>query len=598
MLLKRSLFTTLAALSLVTVPELTLATPKVLAQPASVTSPVTRSTSMASILPAETLGVVMINTQNDRWKALSQFNLFPNNLTFPGRIFYPTNQETSFEEDIQPWLGDQFGVALLSAKSILMVSSVKDQTALDKYVNSIRAFRKAPKEIQYKGATILEFQPEKRSGVETELYAIEEDQKPVTPPKPKPRAVSIPVPKLAIAVLPGYFVSANSAEAIQEMLDAQSKLSENPKFQRIEQNPRSAQSIAMLYGKYIEALKAINQIQQVQLEEITKNAPNAPALPNFALDPTLIDPLAQFYDTAEGYVWAESTGLRAQFGVNLKQAVPENLLTPLTTRNQILQRLPEVNYMVANSQNLSLYWRVLTVGLDSQPTWKKYLEQARQSMQSAFGVDDRDLAPWMNGEYVVFAYPTNKGFIPATSSNMDIALGMMVQTDDRAAAETALNKFTAFVTPRLGKPLVQQSTIAGQPFINYGAVNNGRSLNFFSHGWTDENTLLMLFGGGSLSEFNPKPTRNLTQTPNFKSAIEPFPNANLGYFYVNQGAFMSFVNNGLLPVLGGRSMQGNPFVTQVQDSLGSIRSISGASTITSDQVQFEGFLALSPRLKR
>ena len=94
MLLKRSLFTTLAALSLVTVPGMSIAPPKVLAQSAPVSSQVTRSTSIASILPAETLGVVLINTQNDRWKELSQFNLFPGDFAFPGAI-YPTEQGAS-----------------------------------------------------------------------------------------------------------------------------------------------------------------------------------------------------------------------------------------------------------------------------------------------------------------------------------------------------------------------------------------------------------------------------------------------------------------------------------------------------------------------
>ncbi|BAU10992.1 hypothetical protein LEP3755_14850 [Leptolyngbya sp. NIES-3755] len=606
MLLRRSLFTTLAALSLVAAPELSISTPRVFAQPAPVAVPeVARSQSIASILPAETLGVVMVNTQDDRWKELSQFSLFPNNFSFPGAIFYPTESGTSFAKDIQPWLGDQFGLALLSAKSLVTVSSVKDQAALEQYITLLKGTRtKAPKEIQYKGATILEFQPEERTGTKTELdfYPEKEQKRPKQPPTPRPdqqpRTVSIPVPKFAIAVLPGYFVNADSADAIKEMLDGQGKLIENPKYQKLANNPKAAQSILMLYGKYVEAFRAINEMQKAQLEELRKLNPNAPAFPDFSIDPEMADPLAKFYDTAEGYIWAESTGLRAQFALTLKQAVPADLLASLTTRNEILQRLPEVNYMVANSQNLALYWRTLTLGLESKPSWKTALDQARTSMQQIFGVDDRDLLPWMNGEYVVFAYPTRRGFIPATFPNMDIALGMMVQTDDRAAAETALNKFTSFATSRLGKPSVQQGTIAGQPFTNYGAVQQGRSLNVFSHGWTDQNTLLMLFGGGAVSEFSPAPTRNLTQTANFKSAIEPFPNANLGYLYVNQGALMSFVNTALLPAFLGRSAQGNPFVTQIQDSLGSIRSISGASSITDDRVQFEGFLSLSPRLRR
>lgn len=593
MLLKRSLFTTLAALSLVAAPELASSTAKVFAQPAPVAVPeVARSQSIASILPAETLGVVMVNTQDDRWKELSQFNLFPANFLFPGALFYPTQQGASFEKDIQPWLGDQFGLALLSAKSIVTVSSVKDQTALDQYVDQLRKSRtKAPKVTQYKGATILEFEPEKP--LEVEASPAKADKKPAQSKPPEP---IFTVPKLVIALLPGYYVGANSADAIKEMLDGQGKLTENPKYQKLANNPKASRSIAMLYGKYVEAFKAINEMQRAQLEEIRKSSPNAPAFPDFSIDPQNIDPLGQFYDTVDGYIWAEPIGLRAEFGITFKQSVPENLLTSLTTRNEILQRLPQVNYMVANSQNLALYWQALTTGLESQPAWKTILDQARTSMQQAFGVDDRDLLPWMNGEYVVFAYPTRQGFLPA--ANAEIALGMMVQTDDRASADTALKKFTSFVEPRLGKPFVQPGTIAGQPFTNYGAVDKGRSLNFFSHGWTDQNTLLMLFGGGSVSDFNPAPTRNLTQTANFQSAIEPFPNANLGYFYVNQGAFMSFVNTTLLPVFLGRSAQNNPFVTQVQDSLGSIRSISGASSINSDRVQFEGFLSLTPRVRR
>ncbi|MBD1822182.1 DUF3352 domain-containing protein [Cyanobacteria bacterium FACHB-DQ100] len=588
MLLKRSLFTMLAALNLVAAPELPIAPSKVFAQPAPVAAPLTQSTSIAGILPVETLGVVMINTQDDRWQQLSQFNLFPTDLAFPGGIFYPAEAGMSFAKDVQPWLGDQFGVALLSAKSVLMVSSVKDQAALNQYVDRIKASRtKAPKEIQYKGATILEFEPEKP------IY--------FTPSKPNQDLKLAPpdafeVPKVAIAVLPGYFVSSDSAAAIQEMLDAQSKLVDHPKFQRIANNPKSSRAIATLYGKYTEAIKAITQISQAQLEELRKINPNSPVPPAF--DPNQIDPLSQFYDTAEGYVWAEPTGMRLQLAVNLKQAVPEDLRSSLITRNQILERLPEVNYMMSNSQNLAVYWRVLTTALETQPTWKKSLDQVRQTLQSFIGVDDRDVLPWMNGEYVLFAYPTSKGFIPAMSPNLDIAMGMMMQTSDRPAAEAALKKFNTFITPRLGKPLVQQGEIAGQPFANYGAVANGRSLNLFSHGWTDDNTLIMLFGGGSMSEFNPKPQRNLTQSANFQAAIAPFPNANLGYFYVNQGAFMAFVNNGVLPAFMGRSMAGNPFLTQVQDTLASIRSISGASTITGDQVQFDGFLALASRQKR
>ena len=525
MLLNRSLFTTLAALSLFSVPVLPIATPKVFAQSAA--SPAIQSnSSIATILPLETIGVILVNTQNDRWKELSQFNLFPNNFAFPGSLLYPTpsasppEKSVSFAKDIQPWLGDQFGVALLSPKSVVRIASVKDQTALNQYVDRIKAsYTKPAKETQYKGVTILEFQPEKPIEEETDVAPAKPAKVSKKPDTAKPQTFRLP--KSAIAVLPGYFVSSDSAEAIKELVNAQGSLTDNPKFQRTLQNPKSARSLVTMYGKYTELVKALNEYNQSQIEQLAKIASNTPLPPR--LDPAMLDPLSRFYDTAEGYVWAEPTGLRAQFAVNFKSPVSESVLSPYATRSQILERLPEVNYTVSNSQNLALYWRILTLGLETEPTWKKNLAQARQWMQSVAGVDDRDIFPWMTGEYAVFTYPTTKGFIPSTSPNLDIAMGMMVQTSDRAAAETALKKFTTFITPRLGQTLVQQGAIAGQPFTNYGSVNQGRSLNFLSHGWTDQNTLVMLFGGGSIGDFNPKPTRNLTQSANFKSAIAPLP---------------------------------------------------------------------------
>lgn len=598
MLLKRSALSMLAAFSLVSVSNLSICPAPVVAQStiASATQPIIKS-SIASILPAETLGVALINTQDDRWRELSQFKLFSAGLSFPGTIFYPKEKDTSFEKDIQPWLGEQFGIAVLSTKSIVTLSDVKDQAALGRYVDRIKASRTKPaKETQYKGVMILEFQPEKPIEVAPRKR----------PPRTKPKATSekpastnapiFQIPKFAIAIFPNHFVSAASTEAIQELLDAPSSLADNPKFQKIQQNPKAARSLAMLYGKYIDLLKAVNEFNRSQIEQISKINPSFPAPPT--VDPNLLDPLAKFYDTAEGYVWVEPTGVRTQFAVNLNQAIPENQLSPLTTRNQILDRLPQVNYMVTNSQNLARYWQVLTLGLESQPAWKQQLEQSRQWVRSVIGIDDRDLLPWMNGEYALFAYPTRQGFIPATTPNMDIAFGMMVQTSDRAAAEAGLKKFDEFVTPRIGKAFVQQTTIAGQPVANYGAIEKGRSLNFFSHGWTDDQTLLMLFGGGAVSEFSPKPSRTLPQSANFQAAISPFPDANLGYFYVNQGALMTFVNNGIMPLILGRQEKKNPFMTQVQDSLGSIRSISGASAVKNQQIQFEGFLALAPRLSR
>lgn len=623
-------------------------------------STIARSPTVANLLPVDTAGVLLLDTNPAIWESLSRFGLFPKDISFPG-VLYSIDPGINFHTDVQPWLGDQIAIALLPAKTSdstsanrsVVVSSVKDATQIPNFLERLKAARRksmiasqsSPELIErlYKGIAVLEWKPQKltpncqpskpestsmpRNNSANTQKPLCRSSRPLTriinsfssaaksqiSPAPLPNSLAshsettepeqteaFASPGLAIAVLPGYVVTSTTATAIEQLIDAQAEgkpLSANPLFQRAIQKrdtQRSAlkgaarQPLILGYGDYTQILIAATEANQAQYKNLP---PSFSALA--ALNPTAMDVLAKYYDTIDGSLWAEPDGLHTEISVHFKQAVPQSLLDSVTTSNQVLERLPEVSYVVSNSQNLALFWRTLTAGLESEPSLKKGLEQFRQYGQTLLGFDDRDVFSWMTGEYATFMYPTRQGFVPATFPDLDLAFGMMVQTRDRVAAETAFSKFDQAARTRIGQEVVNARKLQGQSVVTWEMPTRGKLRSFLAHGWVAEDTILLLMGGGSITEFSPKPLRSLTQSANFKAAIAPFSDSNLGYFYVNTGAVMSLVNYSVLPSFTGGNPQGSAVFDEMKATLGSVRSISGAGSITANKIQSDGFLALA-----
>jgi hypothetical protein len=627
---RRSLLPALAAISLIPAPSLAQAsTPSLKPSAIPVTVPAVApatQTTIATLLPKDTAGVFLINTDDTRWKALQQFGLFPKDFAFPG-FLYPLEKGVNFATDVQPWLGDQVGFALLSSNSYVTIAAVKDPAPVAKFIEKMKRSRKQPaKEIQSKGVTILEWEPEPIKPISGEPEATIKSQElkdSTQQPKAKPRVAPIkrppvrqPIPEtpenqepgmvspfkpqpLVIAVVPGHVITSTSVQTVQKLIDIPTgeRLLDHPQFQRTVQDSRYAKSLFAGYGKYTALLKATNELNQQQRERLGNQFPEPPKL-----NDKLLNDLERFYDTMNGFVWVETNGIHSEFALNFKEAIPETLITPFTTKNEILQRLPELNYAVSNSQNLSLIWRIFILGFEAQPTFQKPLAQFRDNLRKTIGVDDRDIFPWMTGEYAVFMYPTRKGFMP--QMGFDMGMGLMVETNDRKTADAAIDKVNQFLKRQFSATsnkkqsfgsLFQQRTILGESATELGMFNRGKPSNYLSYSWVNPNTFLVLAGGGALDDFSPKPNRTLPQSVNFQAAIAPFQDANMGYFYVNGGAMTAFVNTSLLPTFVGVQAANSPFLDEYKAMVGSIRSLSGASSITPTQLKTQGFLSLTAR---
>jgi hypothetical protein len=585
----------------------------VLAQPAPASSIIRVQeqkavSSVANFLPENTSGVVLIKTDATLWQALSRFGIFPEKMSFPGWL-YSTN--VNYETDVRPWIGDQIGFAILPATKdpkqdrFVTIAPVQNESGVNRFLEKIKAAQKTPPVTkQYKGITILEWKPEKKQPVQI-------PPAPKTGPskaKPKPKATPTPsttVPPtsvllptgFAIAILPNHVVTSTSAAPIQQLVDAQAdgkSLTNNPLFQRTLQNPKYQKSIFAGYGNYLEIIKALDTFNQAQLDKLAPNAPKPPRI-----DYEKFDVLGSYYDAIDGYVWADTTGLRFNAGIHFKRSVPESLIESLKTKNEILNRLPAVSYAVSNGQNLALFWQTFMLGFQTEPMVKKQIDQFRTFSKSAIGVDDRDLIPWMDKEIATFIYPTRQGFLPALIPNFDVGFGLMVQTSDRTAAEAALKK----IDQQFQKNKITPSFSQGKTFTNFSVpMFNGKPQTAFSHGWVSPDTLLILAGGGSPSEFSPQPIQTLPKSVNFQLAIAALkdadgtsPASNLGYFYVNGGAVGSLINTALLPIFFGQAGMNSPFADSFKTVIGSVRSISGSSGVTTDKVQTDAYLGLAPR---
>ena len=403
------------------------------------------------------------------------------------------------------------------------------------------------------------------------------------------------VPGLAIAILPnGYLVSASIAKPIEQLIDAQSAsqhLLDNPTFKRTIANPNFGRSLVVGYGDYGQIFKAATKFNQEQL----KNSPLPLPFPVPSTDPSLTALVQKVYDNIEGYVWVQPEGIRLQMGVGFKYAIPAAMITQMTTPNQIMQRLPATSYVAGNGKDLASIWRLLVTGVELQPKLKPGLANLRKLSQQNTGVDDRDIFPWMNGEYVSFLYGTKQGWIPAAFSDIDLGVGMMFQTSDRPAAEAALKKLDQFVQTH-AKPATKVATrqLKGQPITSWEILDDKkRPQSLLSRNWVSADTLMFLTGTTATAELTPQPLQALTQTRNFQAAIAPLPPANTGYFYFNASAALTFINNALLPKIFGKEVANNPFLDYYKEVAGNIRSVSSTSSVVANKYQTDGFLALA-----
>jgi tetratricopeptide (TPR) repeat protein len=445
------------------------------------------------------------------------------------------------------------------------------------------------------------------------LPTIEPNQSPEEPkPKSKPKK-TIEVGGFAAAYLKsGFVVTSESLAAVQQLIDAEAgtsrRLIDVPGFQRMIQDDRYPKSFISGYANLAALMKSSKLNTPKELAAFN----DFPLFQNQSPE-QLTQLIEQGSDGIDGFVWAPPEGIQAQVGVHFKGTIAPALIARTNSPNALISRVPAINYGMSGSTNLAFFWRAFTTALDSNKTTKNGLKGFRDFSQGLVGIDDRDIFPWMDKEYMGFAFPAQGSPLTLIEPKLAVGFGGFFQTSDRTAATTALKKVETALT-KLSKGEVKITTrkIGDQSLTswelpgpsasgpkpskaNKSKPNPGKPVSVFAYQWVADDTLAILSGADTAKNLLPKPWQPLDQAVNFKEAIAPLPPENMGYFYLNPPVVLALANQfGLTKMFQPPATETDPELN-LDTSINSIFSVAGTTALQPKQLTSDGYAKLATR---
>ncbi|MEO1095118.1 MAG: DUF3352 domain-containing protein [Cyanobacteria bacterium J06638_28] len=604
---------------------------------------------VATVLPDNLAYVMLLDMRNETWQQLEQYSFFQvlqeqgNEAPNPGGLpLLPLDLD--YRTDIEPWVGDTVGLALLpleDSSSMLSVESeslqIMEQMLLlapiaqadefTGFMDTVQALREGEPETEtYQGITISYWDPvfpeDEPVFPEDEPVLLEEEDidaapkqlseesqpTPVEPtPEPSPEAseadpdvmfpdIQIPEePGLAIAVLPDFLIAAESPDTIRAWIDARpsnraTSLASEASFQRTLAHPEYDGSLGAFYGKFSEILKySVNNLEE--LETLPFEWPFPLEAQQEELEQL---GLLDVDSTIDVLIYPQPEGIRIQgrgyFDDALLEAVqPWQPPAPA----EVLNHVPAPSYLMFSGQNIAAGWEETVTTLETAEETQEYLDQARLAFRLGTGLDlDEDFFGWMDQGFTVFLFPTRQTPLTTFAPELQIGLGIAIQTSDRAAAENAF----AQIEEQLGTSFftVQSEVVNGQTVSSWLSDVDGDGQeddSFLGYGWASEDTLVLTTSLGSLSEvLNLGPRQTIVGSPIFQRATEGFPQENQGYFYTNFSSTLSLISSLFPPSEDGSDQEWEDF----RKALGTIQTLGTTFSFTEEYLQLDGLVMMSP----
>lgn len=582
-------------------------------------------------LPGNTALVLSINTSQASWEDLERFrtaqllnetlDITPN----PGGLPY-LPYSLDYQTHIQPWVGSQAVVALLPALAgspanltdhSVMLAPIRDRDAFNNYFQMLSDLQAAPTVETFRQTEIL-FWPG-NSGPGPDALLNEQQGIPKTLSLSKtlnlslqvtaPKALSggtdtfdldipLPIPQptatgLAVAVLPNALVAAENPQAIKTFLryrqDSQETLINNPQFQRTLAHPQRGQALITVYGNALELLNF--SPPEVPLPLVGFPVENGDSSAAIETLRTL-----NFGGTLEALLFPAERGIQFQ-GRFYYDTTPFTFgLTDNSPQaDSVLEHLPASTYLLMSGRDLAGLWQQMTHTAELlNEDWADGLATVRQGFTTLTGLDlDQDVFGWMDGEIAFAAYPARDTPFQALAPQLQLGLGLLLQTSDRTSAVNTLDTADElFTTLGFG---VMPETVNNQPITSWDlgsgwdASPEASRQGFLSRGWVTKDTLAIVSGPGTMERvMNPSPHDPLGSFPLFQNAVAPFPAPNNGYFYVNVGATLALIYQAFNLHQVEEFQPFKPF-------LGSFNTFSATTSQTADYITLDAQLGLALR---
>ncbi|XZF60818.1 MAG: DUF3352 domain-containing protein [Gloeotrichia echinulata DVL01] len=461
----------------------------------------------ANIIPQDALFAVSLSTNPQQWEKLrslgtkeTQAELDKNLVQLRDRFL--TNNGYDFQKDIQPWVGDEVTIAILSPQSsqpapkpvatntdadtsqqsMVMVLPVKD---IDK-AKTILAQPKAPSQGKWVDRTYQGFaikQTDGQTGANFSATLIDGRFLVITDnPKATERAIDAYKNQVSLATTGGF-------------ADNFPKIANYQPFAQFYINVPSAAKIAA-------------------------------ASPNRHLPGQVLAQLQNNQGLA-GSITLEPEGIRLK-GVSWLNPNSQRVLAVENNAGRMQNRVPAETLMMLSGGNLQRLWADYILTSQGNPLSPITAEQLRSGVKSLTNLDlDRDLLSWMKGEFSVSIIPNS----PKPGSSEDFRAGFlfMVQASDRSSAEASLKQLDEVMKNQY-QFQIQPGTVAGKPVINW--IGPFGTLTA-THGWLDGDIAFLVVGAPISDKIIPNPNYTLASTSPFQQTVPTEPNPTNGQFFLD-----------------------------------------------------------------
>ncbi len=506
----------------------------------------------AEVVPQDALMAISVATDPGQWQKLREFGtvqsqaaLDQNLANARDRIL--TANGFDYERDIQPWIGKEVTVAFLSPQAspppsgsnslppvpraqqaTLLLLPVRDAAKAKQALDKFKPQSGKVADRIYKGFQVRETQgvtPQNYSAtiLDDKLMVVAND------PKAMDRAIDTYKGEPALAATPGYSQALGKIQVAQPF----GKLFINL--------PAAAASTSANSGKSVSP-QSLAQVQQVQ-----------------GLAATAV---------------LESEGVRFK-SISWLKPDSQRRYEVRNTAKTMPSRLPADTIIMASGGNLKQFWQDYSQGATANPVSPINPQGLRDGLKSTVGMDlDQDLLSWMAGEFSLALVAAPEGGAPT----LPFGLVFMVQSSDRRAAETALNRLDEVMASKY-KFKVEDTKVGDLTVTNWTPPIGGPSI---THGWLDGNVAFLTLGAPITSTMVPKPSASLGDSQSFQTAVPSEPNPNNGHFFINVDRAVNAQNLPLLQLPPGN-----------RDLVAAIRAIGITAAINDERsTRYDVFVQL------
>ena len=452
----------------------------------------------------------------------------------------------NFNQDIQPWIGGVM-VALLPTDGIksatdaqlLMVVGIKNKWKSWQFAQKLKASSEVKsQQSQYRGVTLSSYT--EKTGKQYNVAVINNQVVIAANPETVKRAIDTFMGSPSLVSLSGksdlFFQSANLANPLVTVFITD--------YDRLTQDLSSTwPEVLSLSGQSISSLKPIQSM--------------------------VIG------------VGVEGDGMRLKAMAQLRPNGKVSQQPP--EFGKMIDRFPSDTLALVNSHDLHQIWlQFLTLGENNRDL-NKIISQIRLGLQAINLDADREVFGWMDGEFALAAIASEKGVL----ASLGLGGVLLIETSDRPAAETMLNKLDTLVAGGNPPINIEQRSLSG---IEVTEWNDPKQGTLFGHGWLSPNVIFVAFGGPVVEAMTQNPTNPLNHSQRFQEISKSLPSSHHSYVYLDIEKITSWAMGYLLasPAI---ALQPNRMTI-----LNSIRGVGiSASFPDPSQVEVEMLLVLKPK---